>query len=84
MIRIDVQVSKEEGLTTWLVASTVWLYRHEDSVNLLKRVRVIKLENPAFLSRVVLIKNSQIHCLFLSGPRLPHAWNVLAVFTPTS
>src|ERR1700720_1766133 len=77
MIRINFEVSKQEGLTAWQVAPAVRFHCYEHGVNLFKRLGIVKLEYPAFLRCIVLIKDTEVQCLLFvraaSPPRLERA-----------
>src|ERR1700721_800611 len=77
MIWIDFEVSEQEGLAPWQVAPAFRFHCYEHGVNLFKRLGIVKLEYPAFLRCIVLIKDTEVQGLLFvraaSPPRLERA-----------
>src|SRR5580698_164397 len=74
MIRVDLQISKEQRLAARLVASTIRFYGYEHGINLFESFCVVDLHNPPLLRCAVLIKNAQVESLLhvppAAAPRL--------------
>src|SRR5690242_13855544 len=63
MIRINFQVGKEEWFSAWSGASTAWFHRHENGIDLFQLLRVIELQYPSLLGRVVLVEDAKARSL---------------------
>jgi len=59
VIRIEAQVGKQQRFPAWLRAAAVGLDRDEDCVDLRNGLGVVRLQHPAFLVRVIFIKETQ-------------------------
>src|SRR5215472_682167 len=74
VIRVDSERSEQQRLSARLAASAVRLDRHEHSVDLLERSRIINLKHPALLGNAVLIKHAKTERLLpvraVLAPRL--------------
>src|SRR5215813_1395922 len=74
MVRTYAQVSEQELLATWMLASAIRFDSHEDRINVFERFRVVGFQDPTFLARIVFVKESQAESLLLvrasPAPRL--------------
>src|SRR5579864_774923 len=82
VIRVDLQVSKQQRLAARPMASTIRFHSHKDGVDLFERFCVVKLHDPPFLRCAVLEKDSEIQSLLhvrtapapgLERPCVPYA-----------
>src|SRR5216683_5627344 len=77
------QVGEEQLFPAWVMAPPVWFHGHKNGIDVVQRLRVACLQNPALLAEVVLVENAEIKSLLLvrsaSAPSLKrtcvfHAW----------
>src|ERR1700683_5463371 len=61
VVRINLQISKQQRLAARLAATARGLNGHKDGVDLLERLGVVKLHNPPFLGGAILKKDSKVH-----------------------
>lgn len=59
VIRFKPQIGEQQRLSSWLRASTLWLYCHKHRVEPGKRPRAVAFQYPAFLACVVLIEEPE-------------------------
>jgi hypothetical protein len=72
VIRTEAKIREEEWLPAWLRAAALGLDRNEHRVDLGNGVGVVRLQHPAFLARVVLIKKSEANgVLPVGAPAAP-------------
>src|SRR5271169_5150092 len=70
MVWVHLEVSKQEGLTAWLLATAVRFNSHENCFDLIELLRVVEFQYPPLFCDVVLIKDTQIQSLRRVGPAL--------------
>src|SRR5882757_9037504 len=74
MVRTYAQVSEQELLATRMLASAIRFDSHKDGVDVFERLRIVCFQDPAFLARIVFVKESQAESLLLvrasPAPRL--------------
>ncbi len=63
VIRVNLQISKQQRLAARFVASTVGLYGHKHGVDLFERLGIVELQNPSLFRCVVFKKNPKIQSL---------------------
>lgn len=84
MVRIDTEVGEWQLLAAGMIASPVWLDRHEYRIDRCEGFGIIKLEDPHFLVRIVLVEDSKAERLLLIHaawpPRLERAGVFQACF----
>jgi hypothetical protein len=77
MIRVYLQVGKEERLSARLMASAIWLDRYEDGIDLLQFFRIIEFHYPPLFGGVVLVEDAKAGSLLFvktaAAPRLKGA-----------
>jgi len=60
MVGLNPQICKEKRLSRWFTASAFRLDRHEHCSDLLKCLGVLNFQDPPFVCRNILIKNSKV------------------------
>ena len=55
VIRVEAKIREEERLPAWLRATALGLDRDEDRDDLRNGLSVVRLQDPTFLARVILI-----------------------------
>ena len=63
MVRVGTKVREEKWLAARLVAASLGLNGHKHSLDLLKRLRIVRTYNPALLRDIVFVEDAQIQCL---------------------
>ena len=71
IVGIHLQISKEERLTAWLVAATVWFNGHENRVDQLQFLRIVEFQDPPLFCNTIRVKHTEVQSLFSVRPVLP-------------
>src|SRR5260370_5798828 len=67
MVRVEAEIREQQRFATWLRTSTAGLHCDENRVDVRKSYRVVELQHPALLARVILIKDAQANIVLMVG-----------------
>src|SRR6478736_980644 len=62
------QVGEQQLFPAWVMASPVWFHGHKNGIDIVQRLRVACLQNPALLAEVVLVEDTEAKGLLLVRP----------------
>lgn len=59
MVRTNAKVGEKQLLAARMLASCAWFHRNKNGVDILERLRIVGLQDPALLAGVVLVEHSK-------------------------
>src|SRR5271155_6114619 len=71
MVWTDAEIGEEQWLAAWVLASPVRFNRHKNGINVFEAFGIVGFQNPAFLTDVVFVKDSETASLLLVRPFSP-------------